>query len=88
MNFPPGRLSGGEVQRVGIARALLVNPSLVVADEPTGNLDATATREVLEILRRLKDEMGLTLVVATHDQEVANAMDRIVRIVGGRLLAA
>jgi len=88
MNFPPGRLSGGEVQRVGIARALLVNPSLVVADEPTGNLDVTATREVLEILRRLKDEMGLTLVVATHDQEVANAMDRIVRIAGGRLLAA
>ena len=88
MNFPPGRLSGGEVQRVGIARALLVNPSLVVADEPTGNLDVTATREVLEILRRLKDELGLTLVVATHDQEVANAMDRIVRITGGRLLVA
>ena len=88
MNFAPGRLSGGEVQRVGIARALLVNPALVVADEPTGNLDVTATREVLEILRRLKDDMGLTLVVATHDQEVANAIDRIVRIAGGRLLAA
>ncbi|HUY25491.1 MAG TPA: ATP-binding cassette domain-containing protein, partial [Candidatus Saccharimonadales bacterium] len=88
MDFPPGRLSGGEVQRVGIARALLVNPSLVVADEPTGNLDASATQEVLGILRRLKDELGLTLVVATHDQEVADAMDRIIRIAGGRLIAA
>ncbi len=88
LNFPPGRLSGGEVQRVGIARALLVNPSLLVADEPTGSLDATATQEVLEILRRLKENLGLTLVVATHDQEVAEAMDRVVRIAGGRLLAA
>lgn len=88
MNFPPGRLSGGEVQRVGIARALLVSPSLLVADEPTGNLDAAATQEVLGILRRLKDELGLTLVVATHDQEVADAMDRVIRIAGGRLLAA
>ena len=88
MDFPPGRLSGGEVQRVGIARALLVNPSLLVADEPTGNLDAAATQEVLGILRRLKDELGLTLVVATHDQEVADAMDRVIRIAGGRLLAA
>jgi putative ABC transport system ATP-binding protein len=88
MNFLPGRLSGGEVQRVGIARALLVSPSLLVADEPTGNLDAAATQEVLGILRRLKDELGLTLVVATHDQEVADAMDRVIRIAGGRLLAA
>ncbi len=88
LNFPPGRLSGGEVQRVGIARALLVNPSLLVADEPTGSLDASATQEVLEILRRLKADLGLTLVVATHDQEVAEAMDRVVRIVGGRLQAA
>ena len=88
LNFPPGRLSGGEVQRVGIARALLVNPSLLVADEPTGSLDASATQEVLEILRRLKEDLGLTLVLATHDQEVAEAMDRVVRIAGGRLQAA
>lgn len=88
MNFPPARLSGGEVQRVGIARALLVSPSLLVADEPTGSLDAAATQEVLEILRRLKDQLGLTLVVATHDQEVADAMDRVVHIAGGSLLVA
>lgn len=88
MDFPPGRLSGGEVQRVGIARALLVNPPLLVADEPTGNLDAAATQEVLGILRRLKEELSLTLVVATHDQEVAAAMDRVIRIAGGRLIAA
>lgn len=88
VNFPPGRLSGGEIQRVGIARALLARPPLLVADEPTGNLDAGATLDVLKLLQELRDTLGLTLVVATHDQEVANAMDRTVRISGGRLVAA
>ena len=92
VNFPPGRLSGGEIQRVGIARALLARPPLLVADEPTGNLDAGATLDVLKLLQELRDTLGLTLVVATHDQEVANAMDRTVRIfwreIGGGLMAA
>jgi putative ABC transport system ATP-binding protein len=88
MAFPPGRLSGGEIQRVGIARALLASPSLLVADEPTGNLDVVATREVLDVFQILKRQRGLTLIVATHDHEVARAMDRTVRITGGRLLAA
>ncbi|MFZ0168067.1 MAG: ABC transporter ATP-binding protein [Candidatus Dormiibacterota bacterium] len=86
LNFPPSRLSGGETQRVGIARALLVNPALLVADEPTGNLDEAATQEVLSLLKNLKADLGLTLIVATHDQVVANAMERVIRIAGGRLL--
>jgi putative ABC transport system ATP-binding protein len=88
LGFPPAKLSGGERQRVGIARALIANPSLLVADEPTGNLDASATHEVLRILLGIKEKLGLTLVVATHDHEVANAMDRTIRISDGRLLVA
>ncbi|MGH7643208.1 MAG: ABC transporter ATP-binding protein [Candidatus Dormibacteria bacterium] len=88
MGFPPGRLSGGEVQRVGIARALLADPALMVADEPTGNLDAAQTTEVLHLLQGLRDSLGLTLIVATHDPEVAAAMERTILISGGRVLAA
>lgn len=86
MDFPPARLSGGERQRVGIARALLGHPKVLLADEPTGNLDGEATEGVLMLLDRIHREFGFTLLVATHDPAVAAVADRIVRLVGGRLL--
>lgn len=84
---PPSKLSGGERQRVGVARALLGRPALVIADEPTGNLDVEATGELLRFLEELRRDLGLTLIVATHDNAVAETMDRTVRMSGGRVIA-
>lgn len=86
IDHPPARLSGGERQRVAIARALLGKPSLLVADEPTGNLDAATTDEVLDLLSRLRGELSLTMVVATHDPAVAAIAERVVRVRGGRVV--
>ncbi len=83
MNHPPARLSGGERQRVGIARALLGQPRLLLADEPTGNLDAGSTEELLSLLDELRSDLGLTLVVVTHDPAVAAIAHRVVRLSGG-----
>jgi putative ABC transport system ATP-binding protein len=83
IDFPPALLSGGERQRVGIARALLGNPALLVADEPTGNLDAGATDALIDLLRDLRVRFGPTLVIATHDPVVAAAADRSVLLVDG-----
>jgi ABC-type lipoprotein export system ATPase subunit len=84
-DFPPARLSGGERQRVGIARALLGQPSMLLADEPSGNLDIATTEELLAVLEELRIEMGLTLVIATHDPTVAAITGRVIRLVGGKL---
>lgn len=81
----PRHLSGGERQRVGIARALASEPTLLLCDEPTGNLDTMATLSILELLCELQASRGLTIVVATHDPEVQSAAGRSVRIVDGRL---
>ena len=81
----PTRLSVGERQRVAIARALANGPSLVLADEPTGNLDSTAQAEVLALLARLRNDRGLTLLVVTHSREVAAAADREVKLKDGAL---
>jgi putative ABC transport system ATP-binding protein len=75
-DFPPERLSGGERQRVGIARALMGDPPVLVADEPTGNLDAATTGELVDLLRRLRERFGTTMLVATHDEVVAAALPR------------
>lgn len=81
----PQQLSGGQQQRVAIARALMHRPSLVLADEPTGNLDSKTALEVLTLLRRFNREQGLAFVLVTHDPRIAKACDRIVEIVDGRL---
>jgi putative ABC transport system ATP-binding protein len=84
LDFPPARLSGGERQRVGIARALSGTPRLLLADEPTGNLDEEATGQFLDILGDLQ-RSGLTLLVATHDPLVAARADRVIRLRNGHL---
>ena len=81
----PGELSGGEMQRVAIARALAAEPSVLLADEPTGNLDAGNGREVLEILRDLNREDGLTMILVTHDLQIAGRADRVLRLSEGRM---
>jgi putative ABC transport system ATP-binding protein len=82
----PSELSGGELQRVAIARALVAGPSLILADEPTGNLDSARGREVLELLRETTSESGHTLVFVTHDQSVAERADGVIHLVDGRLV--
>jgi putative ABC transport system ATP-binding protein len=84
----PDRLSGGEQQRVAIARALVANPPIVLADEPTGNLDADTGDRVLDLLLRLTRDRGRTMLVATHSRAVAAAADRVLRIDDGHVVAA
>lgn len=81
----PRELSGGEMQRAAIARALVTQPDLLLADEPTGNLDATTGQEIIRILRTLNHERNLTIVMVTHDRAIADQTDRIVRLAGGRI---
>ncbi|MEE9568833.1 MAG: ABC transporter ATP-binding protein [Candidatus Binatia bacterium] len=80
----PGELSGGECQRVAIARALVNRPEVILADEPTGNLDQRASYEVLEIFQRLNDQ-GHTLILVTHDQEIAQHSQRILELIYGKI---
>jgi putative ABC transport system ATP-binding protein len=82
----PSELSGGEQQRVAIARALINRPRLVIGDEPTGNLDSARSAEVLRLLRRLNRDHGQTFVIVTHDPEVGDSCDRIIRMRDGRVV--
>ena len=82
----PGKLSGGEQQRVAIARALAAGPSLLLADEPTGNLDPATASDVFEVLLKLVRGAGLAALVATHNPDLASRMDRVVRLEDGRLV--
>lgn len=82
----PSRLSGGEQQRVAIARALINDPGLLLADEPSGNLDSATSSEIIELLLRLRDERGMTVLVATHDPVVAARCERIITLRDGRVV--
>ena len=81
----PRELSGGEMQRAAIARALVAGPELLLADEPTGNLDQDTGQEIMRILRTLNRQQKLTIVMVTHDQAIAAQADRIVRLADGRV---
>lgn len=82
----PRELSGGQEQRVGIARAIVADPTIIVADEPTGDLDKESAFQILGLLKRLNEEMGKTILMVTHDPEAANTARRIRRIDKGKLL--
>jgi putative ABC transport system ATP-binding protein len=82
----PRQLSGGQEQRVGIARAIVAGPAIVVADEPTGDLDAETTEQILDLLRRLNAELGTTLLMVTHDPRAAGIARRRLRLEKGELL--
>jgi len=84
----PRELSGGEMQRAAIARALLAQPRVLLADEPTGNLDRATGEQIMEMLRRLNREQKLTIVMVTHDPWIAEQADRVVRLVEGRIQRA
>jgi ABC-type lipoprotein export system ATPase subunit len=85
MRHYPNELSGGERQRVAIARALANNPAILLADEPTGNLDSVNSARILEMLMGLQEKRGMTLIVVTHENDIANAAPRHIRIRDGRV---
>ena len=82
----PSQLSGGQQQRVSIGRALMASPAIVLADEPTGNLDRAKSREIIELLKRLHDELHQTLIIITHDESIALQADRILKIEDGHIV--
>ena len=88
LSHQPRQLSGGEQQRVALARAFAGDPQVLFADEPTGNLDAESGRRIIDLLFGLRDRVGSTLLLVTHDQELARRCDRILRISAGRLQEA
>jgi len=81
----PAELSGGQQQRVAIARALVTEPSVLLADEPTGNLDSSRSREIMELLTSLNRDLGLTIVMVTHEDRMSAYADRIIRFLDGRI---
>jgi putative ABC transport system ATP-binding protein len=83
----PGELSGGQQQRVAIARAIVSRPTLLLADEPTGNLDSARSREIMELMTRFNTEMGITIVMVTHEADIAAFAHRQVRFLDGRIVA-
>ena len=87
LNSLPSQLSGGQQQRVAIARALAAKPAIILADEPTGNLDSKTSQDVLSLMKITSQKFAQTMVMITHDEEIAQTADRIVRIEDGRIVA-
>lgn len=79
------KISGGEKQRVALARALINNPEILIADEPTGNLDADNEQNIIELLKRINEELGITIIIVTHSDKVANSMQSICTVVDGKI---
>ncbi|HEY8464074.1 MAG TPA: ABC transporter ATP-binding protein [Bacillota bacterium] len=86
LQHKPGELSGGQMQRVAIARALVKNPPLVIADEPTANLDSKTGTEIIELMKRLNQELGITFLFATHDEKITEYMEKIYYLVDGEIV--
>lgn len=87
LNHLPGQMSGGQQQRVAIARALVNNPSVILADEPTGALDSRTSMEIMSVIQRLNWEKGITVVMVTHEEDIALHCGRIIRIKDGRIIS-
>ena len=85
LNHLPNQLSGGQQQRVAIGRALINNPALLLADEPTGNLDSENSREIISLLRKFNKEFNQTVIMITHDERIALSADRVIAIEDGRI---
>lgn len=81
----PNQLSGGQQQRVSIGRALINNPALMLADEPTGNLDSENSREIVSLLRKFNKENNQTVIIITHDERIAMSADRVISIEDGKI---
>jgi len=86
MHHLPGQLSGGEMQRVAIARALINDPKIIIADEPTGNLDSTNSQLIFDLFRQLNKDLRVTIICATHNLDLANQTDRIIHLKDGKVL--
>ncbi|HII80990.1 MAG TPA: ABC transporter ATP-binding protein [Methanosarcina sp.] len=87
LNHLPSELSGGEQQRVAIARALANSPRLILADEPTGNLDSETGKKITDLMRKINQEQGVSFVVTTHDSEMARTADRVVKLKDGKIIS-
>ena len=85
LNHRPHELSGGQIQRAAIARALLNRPAIILADEPTGNLDSANSRDIISLFQQIREQYHATIIIATHDNEIAAQADRVIALKDGRL---
>ena len=85
LSHRPHELSGGQIQRAAIARALLNRPAIILADEPTGNLDSANSRDIISLFQQIREQYHATIIIATHDNEIAAQADRVIALKDGRL---